>query len=523
MFLTGIITAAIVLAVFFYYLFNIRPKMDPLYRAGSFERQDLLREAVLEYNKALDLHPNDFVTHFRLANLHQRLGEPDQAMSHLERILEINRFNYEVDRVNIQKRLAEMYYTDDDIEKAFQTYYEVLNQTPADYDALYYLAFISLGQEEFEFAQKYFDRLVKGSRNEFEIFFGAGICSYQNQRVLDAVNYFKSALAIRPHSDIANLSMAFACQANKDIKQALYFAGVVAANAEEPEVKYISHRLLAFLSLRQKSYDDAAASLRDALGIARDNNMQEQIMLALYDLGFVYARAGKHQEAYDSWREVFQADRQYRDIQKLAGLARKEAEGGQKRGGDEFEESALDFYDQWLANAFPSDFIWNICGLRSEKRFDVRNVTVTARISTGREGDADGRKSSADYTDRLEAFCNLDVESFRIMANRVVTKMGYKVDQILQTYREADGVDFLAYSMATKEKALIWVRRWTKTMSGEITLRNFAQAITDQKAKQGVFITTTNLTDAAMANLDKLSKVMVIYPDQLNEFLRGIL
>jgi len=519
---TVIITAAIVLAVFFYYLFYIRPKLDPLYRAGAFERQDLLREAVLEYNKALETHPKDFITHYRLANLHQRLGEVDRTMHHLERILEIDRFNYEVDRVNVLKRLAELYYEADNIEKAFQTYYEVLNQTPNDYDALYYLAFISLGQEEFEFAQRYFERLVKAGRNEFEIYFGAGICSYQNQRIPEAVGYFKSALAVRPHSDIGNLSMAFACQAKKDVKQALHYAGVVAGEAEEPEVKYIAHRLLALLSLQDGNYDDAISSLREALEIARSRDLQDQLMLALYDLGFAAAKAGRHRESYEAWRELFQADREYRDVKKLVALARKDAEG-QKKTGDEFEESAADYYDQWLAGAFPLDFIWNICGLRSERRFDVRNVMVTARVSTGREGGAEGKRVAGDYADRLEAFCRLDVESFRIMANRVVTKMGYKVDQILQTYREADGVDFLAYSMATKEKTLIWVRRWTKTMAGEITLRNFAQAITDQKAKQGIFITTIDLTDAAKANLDKLSKVMVIYPDQLNEFLRGIL
>ena len=93
----------------------------------------------------------------------------------------------------------------------------------------------------------------------------------------------------------------------------------------------------------------------------------------------------------------------------------------------------------------------------------------------------------------------------------------------MQTYRESDGVDFLAVSLVSREKTLVWVRRWSKTMVGEITLRNFAQAINDSKAKQGIFITATDLTDAAKGNLNRLSKVTVIYPDQLNEFLRGLL
>ena len=93
----------------------------------------------------------------------------------------------------------------------------------------------------------------------------------------------------------------------------------------------------------------------------------------------------------------------------------------------------------------------------------------------------------------------------------------------MQTYREADGVDFLAVNPETKDKVLIWVRRWTKTNVGEITLRNFAQAINDMKVKQGILITTADLTDIAKETLKQLSKILVIYPDEIEKLLRGLL
>jgi len=101
--------------------------------------------------------------------------------------------------------------------------------------------------------------------------------------------------------------------------------------------------------------------------------------------------------------------------------------------------------------------------------------------------------------------------------------MGYAVDEILTTYREADGVDFLAHSLAEKEKVLIWVRRWKGTKVGEIPLRNFAQAINDIKAKNGLFITSTELTPSAEGSMNMLSKVTVVYPDQLAALLADLI
>ena len=109
------------------------------------------------------------------------------------------------------------------------------------------------------------------------------------------------------------------------------------------------------------------------------------------------------------------------------------------------------------------------------------------------------------------------------MANRVVQKLGYKVDQILPTYRDTDGVDFMTVSVSTKEKTLIWVRRWTKITVGEIPLRNLAQSTNDLKARQGILITAAELTPAAEESLSRLSKVSVVHPDQLGEILDGLL
>jgi len=183
------------------------------------------------------------------------------------------------------------------------------------------------------------------------------------------------------------------------------------------------------------------------------------------------------------------------------------------------EESAsiMETITAWMEEAFPQNLLWDMCGLKGSKRYNLKDVVVTTRITF------DDGKPSSTSDDIIQKYIALDTENFRIISNRLASKLGFKVDQILQTYREADGVDFLAVNPETKDKVLIWVRRWTKTNVGEITLRNFAQAINDMKVKQGILITTADLTDIAKETLKQLSKILVIYPDEIEKLLRGLL
>ena len=107
MLITVLVIVVIFLGLLSYYIFYIAPKLNPVNKAETFEGQKLFREAIFEYRKALDRKPEDFIVHYRLANLYLKLKEFDQAAIHLEEILRINKFNYEVDKLDVQKKLAD--------------------------------------------------------------------------------------------------------------------------------------------------------------------------------------------------------------------------------------------------------------------------------------------------------------------------------------------------------------------------------------------------------------------------------
>ncbi|MDY6968135.1 MAG: tetratricopeptide repeat protein [Spirochaetota bacterium] len=495
-------------------------------KAEYYLKQNMLNEAMDEYRKILDIEPNNFIIHNKLAELYLQQEKLDQAIVHLQEVERIDKYNYEVERIDVKRNLANAYYLQNNIEGAFKAYIEIIDIYPDDIEALYHISFIVLGQEEFEIARRYFARLLKLKKNDFEIHFGAGISNYQTQNIDEAVNQFRAAVKLKPGSEIANLAIAFALHKNENYKESISYSKKLAETTTNIDVQFISKRLLAFCYILEGKVNVGKKIFEELLELSKSSNMQDNILLILYDLGFVCLLLEQKILAHDYWDELNNIEKGFNNIDGLLNLLIKEID---KTSDHEegFDMSAADYIGDWTSNAFPTNFLWNICSLKSDDIIDIKNIVVKGRISLPKEVDDKGPASNIDTTDdafdRIEKFCRIDTENFRIISNRIISKLGYKVDDILQTYRESDGVDFLAKTETDKTKILIWVRRWKDTKVGEITLRNFAQAVNDIKAESGLFITTAELTDAAHSSLKKLRKVTVIYPEEINNLLKGII
>jgi tetratricopeptide (TPR) repeat protein len=514
-----LITGIVILAVLAYYFFYLAPKLHPANRAAEYLKDGRIDDAIDEYKKILDENSFDFQTHYNLAMLFLQLNDVDQAAIHLQKILEIDRYNHIVEKINVQKTLAKIYEQRDEQENAFALYYDVVRMYPGDAEALYNTAFITLGQSEFDIAQRYFDKLVKQKDAGFDIMYGAGICSYMNQKFNEAVEYFKNAVTLRPESEVANISMILALLKKRDYRSALAFSNKLIGLSQDVNVKYIALRSAAFSEVLMKHFPEGLAKFEEVLEYARSNDLQDETVIALYDIGFACIKAESTKRAYDYWNELFSINRNFRNTADLIMTLRKDMEGTSKEKPSPQWDAIREKSEEWMRSPYPEDFLWGICSLKASQQFDVKKYIVSTRVTS---------ESDSDYADMgysknlIEKLIALDTENFRIIANRVAEKMGYRVDQIMPSYRESDGVDLLTTKKDTKEKAVVWLRRWKQTKVGEIPLRNFAQQVNDVKAASGVFITTTPLTPEAEKTVQSLSKVKVVLPDELNSYLSGL-
>lgn len=506
----------------------IAPRLDPNNKARSFIKKNMFSEAIDEYNKIFEKDPQDITTHFRIANLLLKLNNFNEATKHLNQILTIDKYNYEVEKLDVLKKLAYSYSHLDDLEKTLQIYIDILQIFPEDIDALYHVSFITLGQEFFEISQGFFEKLFTLKNDTFEICYGIGILSYQNQKLNDALKFFQKAISIKPKSDIANLAYSFTLYRKKEYNDALTFLEKNIDNFNQIEAKFISKRLLSFINIKLNKIDTGILVLEEMLQFTRKNGMNDESLLTLYDLGFTYLLKNNLKKSREYWKELLDLDPNYDEIKEIfTMLTNNIADPSNENSDNPFEDSIKD----WIGSSFPIQFLWDLSGLKSNKTIDKENIMITTRLNApapnaqGKEPKSNEKITGKDdaNTDRIEKFYTLDSENFRIISNRLVSKFGYKVDTILDTYRESDGVDFLANSIEKQEVTLIWVRRWKGTQIGEITLRNFAQAINDIKAQKGLFISTVELTNTAIKSIDTLTKVSVTPPEDLNRHLKGLI
>ncbi len=519
MILFFLISGILLLAFTAYYLLYLGPKLDPKNRAENFLLQKRYHEAIKEYRKILDFHPDDVSTLYHLADVYIKMQQPDSAAPLLERVVAANLYPLDIEKIDVLKKLGRIYKARDELQNTFTVFYDISNEYPTDTESLYHIAFIALGQEEFDIAWRHFDKLIRLESMDFEILFGAGICAYQNQKINECVDLFKSAVDKRPNSVIANLAAAFANRRKREYGKALQYTEKILTLTDEKEVLFIAKRLEAILSVHLKKYDRAMKSFELLIEFVKTNEMNEEYLITLYDTGFALIRADRIHEARKYWTELSRKHRNFRDIQNLLMTLSREID----KSDALFTDSIHDYVDEWITNFFSDDFLWQICGLKSDVVFDIKSYFIIRNKETVVDTDKNSSEKNISVGDNLEKLFSLGTENFRSIANRLVQKMGYRVDDILSTYRESDGIDFMATNKKTDEKTFVSVRRWNKLRIGEIPLRNFAQQVNDLKAQKGLFITSAELTEGAMAAVPSLSKVELILPDDLNRYLSGLI
>jgi tetratricopeptide (TPR) repeat protein len=518
-----LVTSIIILGAVVFYLYYLAPKLNPRNKAENLLNENRVEEAIVELKKVLEKKPLEVSIHWKLSELYLNQDKVDLAVNHLEIINHINRYNAEVEKGDVYKILADLYLQRGDLLKAFEKFFELLKEYPSDTEALYHVGFISLGQESFETAYKYLDTLSKIKKKNFEILFGAGVAALQTQRTTEAVSFFKEALAIQPASDIANIAMALALYKKKDYKASINCAKYIIDNSSDDNALFIAKRLLAFLYIEVKKTGPAADLFEELRDFCIKSEFDDELKVLLYDLGFANLLNDRKDDAYLVWNQLYQLERNFRNVLDLITRLRKEMDVKPGAKPDD-SKPVIAEADLWKERAFPENYLWDICGLKSEKVLDINSIISSARVQGTREKkNADDADSGRDTAANIDEIYKLDSEGFRSVAYRLCEKLGFVIDDIMTTYRESDGVDFMATQKEGKIKTLIWVRRWKGANIGEIPLRNFAQSINDLKVKQGYFITTSALSPAGESALKNLEKVHIIYPEEVSKLLKGLI
>ena len=490
----------------------------PMKLAEKYASDNMINEAIAEYKKILAKSPNNMLVYYKIGNLYLKNKSADEGIACFEKIINSGKYDKDLSKHKVFKKLGKAYLLNSEVEKAFETYCDVINENPNDEEALLQTGFLLLGQEAFDIAAKTFERLLEITKNvSFEAYFAVGMTALQLSKISEAIKHFKSALKLSPESDIANLAVAFAFRKKNDYPNAIDYSQKVIKPSNGGDASFIAERLTGILHYQNNDANSAFKIYENLLNTVRTSRSEEELKMILYDIGFICIACEKSELAMNYWSELQVLDADYKKTSKLIIKLMQEIENNQVTRKDLFKDEALgSFIREWNQSVFPENYIWKICGLKASQSYNLRAIYDKA-------AEKKQAASLEDVAKLMEKLNNLDAEKLQILAGRVVQKMGYLVSEVLDTYKESDGVDLRGTS-PNKASVLIWFRKWDGSAAiGEIPINDFAQAVRDSGADEGLFIATAQLVPHAAELLKTMPKIRFVSMPELSPMLIGLL
>ncbi len=514
--ISGLIIAAVVVYIMFF-----TDRGDMYERAlGAAARGDYT-DARAMVRTRLDRDPDNPRAHYFLARIYGMEGDRSNELSHLIEVLRIDRFSPELKKIDIIKRIADVYYESGDYKLSFQYYLELLNINKQNEEALARLAFLAAGQNEYEIADVYFRDLVRIAPDVAQYHLGRGVCLAM-MRKSDSINEFVQAYENDPN-DMTTMFLT-AIQAYKQNETGI--AGEIVKQllnlARDPIIVLIVNKLATAIFYKNGEYKEALHSAQRCLEASVENGWKAEEYDSRLSVAYMGIQIGDLEIANDNLLELEMQNPTDDLVMRIADY-RMDLEDGITKV-DEISPRGFDFrhhMNEWLKNRFPDDAIYTFSGLRMDDRFDI--LGLVNRDGKATQAPKIQAKKNVDHSGLIEAFNALPDNSFLSTCEKIISSQGYKVSKNLPR-KEKDGADFIAAMLEDKKtRALFSIRQWANEPISDIFLRNMQNTMNELKVSYGFVVAGARLTPGAEIALQNLKKITVINEDELGSLLQNVL
>ena len=175
------------------YLFNLAFSLKAL---GQYV------DALINFNKVLELAPTVKETHNEIACIYETIGDIDKARLHWQYAIQMS-----PDYLTAQTNLANSYRTDD-INRATDMLENIIKEHPDDVLALYDMGWLKYNQSDYQSALSYVGRALKEPSPADSIYYLQGLCFLAQNKTSDAQKSFTEAVNINSHNYDAMLCLA---------------------------------------------------------------------------------------------------------------------------------------------------------------------------------------------------------------------------------------------------------------------------------------------------------------------------
>ncbi|MCB1166667.1 MAG: restriction endonuclease [Leptospiraceae bacterium] len=511
-----ILGAAAAGAVYYFLVFDRSSVFD---RALSLAREGAYTDARGLIRSRIEREPDNPKGHFTMAQIYAMEGDEHNELEHLQELRRMGRPVAEYPRPRLLNRIGEILYRQEEYEESYEVYQEALGTAARNEEALAHLAFMAIGQGEFELAEKHFKKLVSLAPQsaEYRIARGVGLSMLKKK---EALQELEEGLDLDRANDTARFLLAIECYRQGEHKKVLEQLTRLMNDIEDTAIRYLIHKMAAASHYMVGQNDMALESADTCLHLTLEETWDKEEYDARISVSYLSMLNGDLDKANENLLELEIRNPTDQSVMRISDFRMDLEEGVATI--EEVSPRGFDFQNQlkeWVRNRIHPEMIYRVSGLQMDEVFSLSGAADGPRPA--RRSRAAGPAFDAD--ELIETFNALPSGQFEDACARIVASLGYKVDRTLPN-RDPDGLDLVAFNTEDKkDKALFEFRKWKNQPISDIFLRNMQNTLNEMKVMRGFVVAGARLTTGAEAALQNLKKIQVINGEEFGAVLVNII
>lgn len=506
-----------VLAIAILYYFAVYDRSSVFEKALSLAEDGDFTDARAIIRHRIRKDPTNAKAHYAMAQVYAIEGNDDGELEHLQEIYNAGQVIPDFPTPKLLNRIGEIEYSQEKFQDSFLHFQESLKIAPKNESALAHMAFMAIGQGEFEMAEKFFQKLSEIAPNvpAYRIARGVGLAMLNKS---GSVEELEAGLKLDPDNVTYKFLTAFECFKKNQGRRSKELIQEIIEQVEDIYIRYLCHKLSCAVEYQLRDFEAALSEAESCLNISLRENWEKEEYDARLAISYMSMLVGDLDNANENLLELEIRNPTDQLIMKISDFRMDLEEGAATV--DTVSSRGFDFnhhMNDWLRNRFPGNLIYLVSGLKMEERFDISSMS-------GRPPPKKRQVSQGiDPEEMIEKFNALEGIAFETACEKIMEMLGFTKSKNMPN-RDGDGLDILGKSMQDKKKkALFQFRKWKNQPISDIFLRNMQNTLNEIKANEGYVVAGARLTDGAQSALENLKKINVINEEELAGILQSVL
>jgi tetratricopeptide (TPR) repeat protein len=509
-----VITFLISSGFYFFFIgnkFGFDEKVIALAKAGKF------KEAKTLVKEKIDLHPSDIALVYLLATVYKIQGDLEGEASELEKIAAESKYTKEITQHQISSRLGSIYYQLDKYDEAFFYYLDLLDVSQNNLEAIVRIAFMAIGQKEFEIANRFLKMLPDSQIKLSAFFIAKGVVHTMLGKDED-FEYYQKAYELDKNSVVAQFLYAFGLYQRRQFKDALKIVDNIIDTVPEEYIKFTFLQFLMVQYLCLKDYSSAMLNARLCIDLSRKNNWEGELSESNFHYSIFCIASNDLEKASEYLIEAEYLKPHDTDIINLANYKMDLEEGLVTPGSISPKGfNFTSFLGGLPEKLFPHERAFEISGLKMPFNINIRGII-------NKDGKKLITKISQLSPDKVIKFNSLRGLQYKNACAKILNSFKYKIKKELPCL-ESEGANLLAISREDEDDiALFRFRRWKQANLSDIFLSEMQQSMLEVGAFKGFLVASCDLTIGAKKFLKANDgKITIINDNELDGVLESSL